>query len=45
MHAVARILVCVIVAGVYGTLTATRKILYVQVLPAAVALFAVLLAR
>jgi putative membrane protein len=38
-------LVCVIVAGVYGTLTATRKILYVQVLPAAVALLVVLLAR
>lgn len=38
-------LVCVIVAGIYGTLTATRKILYVQVLPAAVALLFVLLAR
>ncbi len=38
-------LVCVIVAGVYGTLTATRKILYVQVLPAALALLFVLVAR
>jgi putative membrane protein len=38
-------LVCVIVAGIYGTLTATRKILYVQVLPGAVALLLVLLAR
>jgi putative membrane protein len=38
-------LCCVIVAGIYGTLTATRKILYVQVLPAAVALLVVLLAR
>ena len=32
---------CVIVAGVYGGLTATRKILFVQALPAAVALVAV----
>jgi putative membrane protein len=38
-------LVCVIVAGIYGTLTATRRILYVQVLPGAVALLLVLLAR
>ena len=38
-------LICVIVAGVYGTLTATRKILYVQVLPAAVALLFVVLGR
>jgi putative membrane protein len=34
-------LTCVIVAGVYGGLTATRKILFVQALPAAVALVAV----
>jgi putative membrane protein len=33
-------LTCVIVAGIYGGLTATRKILYVQALPAAVALIA-----
>jgi len=31
-------LVCVLVAGVYGALTASRKILFVQALPAAVAL-------
>lgn len=34
---------CVIVAGVYGTFTATRKILYVQVIPGVLALAAVLL--
>ena len=34
---------CVIVAGVYGAMTASRKILYVQALPAALALAAVLL--
>ncbi|GLZ34749.1 membrane protein [Lentzea sp. NBRC 105346] len=37
-------LVFVIIAGIYGTLTASRKILFVQVLPGAVALAAVLLA-
>jgi putative membrane protein len=31
-------LVCVVVAGVYGALTASRKILYVQALPAALGL-------
>lgn len=31
-------LCCVVVAGVFGALTASRKILYVQALPAAVAL-------
>jgi putative membrane protein len=35
---------CVLVAGVYGGLTAARKILYVQALPAAVALVVVWLA-
>jgi len=35
-------LVCVIVAGVFGAATASRKILYVQALPAAVALTLVL---
>ena len=34
---------CVIVAGVYGAMTASRTILYVQALPAALALAAVLL--
>lgn len=36
-------LLCVIVAGVYGAATASRKILFVQALPAAVALAFVLL--
>jgi len=31
-------LICVIIAGVFGALTANLKILYVQVLPAAIAL-------
>ena len=31
-------LACVIVAGVYGAITASRKILYVQALPALIAL-------
>ena len=31
-------LVCVIVAGLYGTFTVSRKILYVQTIPAAIAL-------
>jgi putative membrane protein len=31
-------LLCIIVAGVFGALTASRKILYVQALPAAIAL-------
>jgi putative membrane protein len=37
-------LACVIVAGIYGTVTATRRIFFVQVLPAALALVFVLLA-
>jgi putative membrane protein len=36
-------LACVIVAGVFGALTASRKILWVQALPGAVALALVLL--
>jgi putative membrane protein len=35
-------LACVLVAGVYGGLTAARRILYVQALPAGLALMAVL---
>jgi len=35
-------LLCVIVAGVFGAATASRKILYVQAVPAVVALVAVL---
>ncbi len=37
-------LVCVIVAGLYGAATVSRRILVVQALPAAVALVAVLIA-
>jgi putative membrane protein len=37
-------LVCVIVAGLYGAATASKRILFVQVLPAALALVALLLA-
>jgi putative membrane protein len=36
---------CVIVAGLYGGMTVSRRILVVQALPAAIALVAVLLAR
>ena len=38
-------LVCVIIAGLYGTVTASRRILFVQVVPGALALLFVLLAR
>ena len=38
-------LVCVIVAGLYGAATANKRILFVQVLPGALALIALLLAR
>ncbi|WP_439378133.1 DUF1304 domain-containing protein [Amycolatopsis lexingtonensis] len=38
-------LVCVIVAGLYGAATASKRILFVQALPAALALIALLLAR
>ena len=31
-------LLCVLVAGIFGAMTASRKILYIQALPAAVAL-------
>lgn len=37
-------LLCVIVAGVYGAATVSRKILFVQAVPAALALIAVWLA-
>lgn len=36
---------CVLVAGLYGAATASRKILFVQALPAAVGLVLVLMAR
>ena len=38
-------LVCVVIAGIFGALTAKRTILWVQALPGAVALAAVLLAQ
>ncbi|MFD8499207.1 DUF1304 domain-containing protein [Amycolatopsis sp. NPDC059657] len=37
-------LICVIVAGIYGAITASKKILFVQVVPGTLALVAVLLA-
>jgi putative membrane protein len=36
-------LLCVVAAGVYGSITAARRILYIQALPAALALVLVLL--
>ena len=38
-------LICVVVAGLYGGATAAKKILFVQALPAAIALVVVWLAR
>jgi putative membrane protein len=38
-------LACVIIAGVFGALTASRKILWVQALPGAAALALVLAAQ
>lgn len=38
-------LACVVVAGIFGALTASRRILWVQALPGAVALALVLLSR
>lgn len=38
-------LACVLVAGLYGAATASRKILYVQALPAAVGLLLLYLSR
>jgi len=37
-------LLCVLVAGLYGAATASKKILYVQALPAAIGLVLLLLA-
>lgn len=36
-------LACVLIAGVYGAMTATKRILYVQALPAAVAILLLML--
>ena len=38
-------LVCVLVAGVYGAITANRRILFVQAVPAAIGLVLVVLAH
>ena len=38
-------LVCVIIAGLYGAATASKRIPFVQVLPGALALIALLIAR
>jgi putative membrane protein len=38
-------LICVVVAGLFGALTASRKILWVQALPGVIALALVLLSR
>jgi putative membrane protein len=38
-------LVCVVVAGVYGAITAARSILFVQAIPGAAALAATILTR
>jgi putative membrane protein len=38
-------LICVVIAGLYGAATASRRILFVQALPAAVGLVLVLLAH
>ena len=36
-------LTCVLIAGIFGGLTASRKILYIQALPAAITLILLLL--
>ncbi|MEU4524973.1 DUF1304 domain-containing protein [Amycolatopsis sp. NPDC024027] len=38
-------IVCVIIAGLYGAATASKRILFVQVVPGTLALIALLLAR
>ena len=38
-------LICVLIAGIYGGFTAKRSILYIQALPALIALIVVYLAR
>lgn len=43
VHVALFFLLCVFVAGVYGAATASRKILYVQALPAVIGIVAVLL--
>jgi putative membrane protein len=43
IHAQIFFLICVIIAGVFGAITARRTILWIQALPAAIALLLVLL--
>lgn len=43
-HVLVFFLGCVIVAGIFGAITANRRILYIQALPAAIALLLLLLA-
>jgi putative membrane protein len=38
-------LACILVAGLYGAATATRKILFIQAVPAALGLVALFLSR
>lgn len=38
-------LICVIIAGIYGALTASKKIFYFQAVPAALALLVLLLSK
>lgn len=38
-------LVCVVIAGIFGAFTASRRILFIQALPAMIALVLVLLSR
>jgi len=38
-------LICVLIAGLYGGFTASRRILYIQALPALIALIAVYLSK
>jgi putative membrane protein len=38
-------LACILVAGLYGAATATRKILFIPAVPAALGLLALLLSR
>jgi putative membrane protein len=44
IHAQAFFLICVIIAGIFGAITAKRSILWVQAMPAAIALLLVWLA-
>ena len=43
VHVAIFFLACVLIAGLFGAVTASRKILYVQALPALAALLALLI--